>query len=138
MLNDLSRGVTQFDLSDCPDLAPILFSVAAVKGGATFTGTARLRIKESDRGAVMAEELNKFGISVDIGENYVRVLNGKLVQPSLPLNGHNDHRIVMSMAVLSTITGGVIEGAEAVSKSYPDFFEALKSLNVGVEEYEDR
>lgn len=136
IFDGLERGIKEFDLSDCPDLAPVAFSMAAAKGGALFTGTARLRIKESDRGAVMAEELAKFGVIVDVGDNFVRVSGDGLNQPSVPLNGHNDHRIVMSMAVLSTLTGGVIEGAEAVSKSYPDFFDTLKTLNIGVEIYE--
>ena len=56
--------------------------------------------------------------------------------PTEPLYGHNDHRIVMSLAVLLTLTGGVIDGAEAVKKSYPDFFRHLESLGIGVREYE--
>ncbi len=137
IFDGLENGIKEFDLSDCPDLAPIAFAIAAAKGGALFTGTARLRIKESDRAAVMAEELAKFGIPVEVGENFVRVNGAWLQPPTESLNGHNDHRVVMSLAVLCTLTGGVIEGAEAVSKSYPDFFEVLKSLNVGVEIYED-
>lgn len=133
----ISKNIRRFDLSDCPDLAPILFAVSAAKGGAYFTGTSRLRIKESDRGAAMAAELKKFGIPVEVGENYVNIPNAKLNPPSEPICGHNDHRIVMSMAVLCTLTGGEIHGAQAVAKSYPDFFEVLKSLNVGVEIYED-
>ncbi len=132
----MDRGVKEFDLSDCPDLAPILFAVASLKGGALFKGTARLKIKESDRASVMAEELAKFGVSVDVGENYVRINPSEIHSPEVCLNGHNDHRVVMSLAVLSTVTGGTIEGAEAVSKSYPEFFCVLKSLNVGIETYE--
>ncbi len=127
----------EFDLADCPDLAPISFALAAIKGGAKFNGTARLRLKESDRAQAMKEELQKFGIEIEIGDNFVAIPSSVLKAPTVPLNGHNDHRIVMSLAVLSTVTGGIIEGAEAVSKSYPDFFNVLKSLNVGVEIYED-
>lgn len=124
------------DLSDCPDLAPIMFAVAAAKNGGSFSGTARLRIKESDRAAVMREELAKFGVSVEIKENSVTVSGGLLRRPSEPLSGHNDHRIVMALAVLCTLTGGVITGAEAVSKSYPDFFADLKALGIPMEEVE--
>jgi len=120
------------DLSDCPDLAPILFSVAAAKGGGYFTGTKRLRIKESDRAAAMAAELNKFGVPVVIEENSVRIEKASLSPPSLVLDGHNDHRIVMSLSVLCTLTGGMIAGAEAVQKSLPDFFLRLKSLGIEV------
>ncbi len=134
----IDNSQKEFDLSDCPDLAPILFAVAAAKGGAKFVGTSRLKIKESDRGAAMAQELSKFGIEVKIEENQITVLKGELKTPQEPLCGHNDHRIVMSLAVLSTITGGEIRGAEAVAKSYPDFFNALESLKVGIEINETR
>ncbi len=130
----LEKGEKTFDLSDCPDLAPVLFAISAAKGGAIFTGTARLKIKESDRASAMAEELSKFGISVLVGDNSVEVKNGIIKKPDCVLDGHNDHRIVMSLALLCTLTGGVIEGAEAVSKSFPDFFEKLKSVKVGITE----
>ena len=87
----MAAGQRQFDLSDCPDLAPVLFALAAATGGASFTGTARLRIKESDRGAAMAEELAKFGIPVTVEENSATVHPGRLQPPVLPLCGHNDH-----------------------------------------------
>ena len=124
---------TVFDLSDCPDLGPVMFSMAAAKGGAVFTGVARLRIKESDRIGAMAQELSKFGIRVTADENTATVHPGTLRAPTEPLSGHNDHRIVMSMALLCTVTGGTITGCEAVSKSFPDFFEQLKTLHIGVE-----
>lgn len=130
MFGGLKSGKRKFDLSDCPDLAPIAFAMAAALGGATFTGTARLRIKESDRAAAMAEELAKFGIAVTVEENAVIVHKGTLVKPLAPLCGHNDHRIVMALAVLATLTGGTIDGAEAVDKSYPDFFDVLHSLHI--------
>lgn len=137
IFNAIANGEREFDLSDCPDLAPILFSVASVKGGAMFNGTARLRIKESDRAAVMAEELAKFGVKLDVSENSVHVDGSGIKPPKTILCGHNDHRIVMSLAVLSTLVGGEIEGAEAVSKSYPNFFDDLKSLKIGIDIYED-
>ncbi len=133
----LDNGERIFDLSDCPDLAPVSFALAAAKGGAVFNGTARLRIKESDRASAMAEELKKFGVDVQVGENQVIIPACEIKAPNQLLNGHNDHRIVMALSVLSTLTGGVIEGAEAVSKSYPDFFEVLNSLGVGVKIDED-
>ncbi|MBE6683147.1 MAG: 3-phosphoshikimate 1-carboxyvinyltransferase [Ruminococcaceae bacterium] len=129
----IARNENDIDLSDCPDLAPILFAVAAAKGGAGFVGTARLRIKESDRANAMKEELAKFGVCVDVCENSVTVRKSALLPPNVPLNSHNDHRIVMSLAVLCSLTGGVIENAEAVAKSFPDFFSVLESLKVGIE-----
>lgn len=118
------------DLADCPDLAPISFVMAALHGGARFVNTRRLRIKESDRAAVMAEELAKLGIEVDVYDNEVVVHGGVIRACRTPLEGHNDHRVVMALCVLLTVVGGSIEGAEAVAKSYPDFFVALKALGV--------
>ncbi len=121
------------DISDCPDLGPILFAVAALCGGGRFTGTRRLKIKESDRAVAMKHELKKLGIDVTVGENSVIVHPGTLRAPVIPISGHNDHRIVMAMSVLLTVTGGVIEGAEAVKKSFPDFFERLQALGIEVQ-----
>ena len=84
----------------------------------------------------MREELAKLGVPVEIGENSVTVAGGMLRRPSAPLSGHNDHRIVMSLAVLCSLTGGVITGAQAVSKSYPRFFEDMRSLGIPIEEAE--
>ena len=120
------------DISDCPDLGPILFAVAAANGGASFTGTRRLKIKESDRADAMRQELAKLGISVEVGENEAIVHGGGLKKPSEPLSGHGDHRIVMSLAILATLTGAVIDGAQAVNKSFPDFFEKLTALGAEV------
>ncbi len=120
------------DISECPDLGPILIGLAAALHGAKFTGTKRLQIKESDRGAVMAEELKKFGIRVDVLENEIIVHPGTLQQPKEALNSHNDHRIAMTMATLCTLTGGVIEGAEAVKKSFPNYYEMIGALGIQV------
>ncbi len=121
-------------LGDCPDLGPILFAVAAASHGGVFTGTRRLRIKESDRASAMAEELSKFGTRVIVEDDCVLIDPVDFHAPTATLCGHNDHRIVMSMAVLCTLTGGSIAGAEAVSKSYPEFFRDLRSLGIVCEE----
>lgn len=128
----LRCGTPNIHIGDCPDLGPILFAVAAAKHGGIFTGTKRLKIKESDRAAAMAEELKKFGTSVSIYDDTVVIYPADFHAPDSILFGHNDHRIVMSLSVLLTLTGGEIEGAEAVSKSYPDFFCGLKSLGIEV------
>lgn len=123
---------TPIDLTDCPDLAPILFAVAAAKNGGVFDGTARLKIKESDRAAAMQAELGKCGIPVTVEENRVIVHNAPLHAPDSVIDGHNDHRIVMAMSVLCSIVGGEIAGAEAVSKSYPNFFDDIMKLGIQV------
>ena len=124
----INRGFAELSIKDCPDLAPVLMALAAYRDGVRLTDTSRLRLKESDRGAAMAEELLKLGITVDIEDNALTVNKGRLRAPSAELDGHNDHRIVMALSVLLTITGGTICGCEAVRKSYPDFFDALKDL----------
>ena len=130
----LKQGFTTISVADCPDLAPILFALAAKGQGARFTDTKRLKIKESDRAEAMAAELRKFGVSVDVYENEVIIIPTDFHAPTEILSGHNDHRIVMSLAVLATVTGGAIEGAEAVAKSFPDFFERIASLGIQFEE----
>lgn len=124
----------EIDLKDCPDLAPILFAYAAYKNGGKFTNTRRLRVKESDRANVMAEELKKFGANVKVYENSVEIEKTQLKQPIVPLCGHNDHRIVMALSVLAAVLGAEIDGAEAINKSYPDFFRVIKKAGVNVYE----
>ena len=121
-------GNTAADVTDCPDLAPVLMAFAAMNGGARLTGTRRLRFKESDRGQAMAEELAKFGVTVKIGENEILVGGETPQTPQEILQGHNDHRIVMALAVLCTCTGGIIDGAEAVRKSFPGFWNGMQEL----------
>ena len=134
LVAQLKQG-KMIDLSDTPDLGPILFGAAAGLGcGGTFTGTARLREKESDRVRAMAEELGKFGIQTKTGEDSFTILPGELQTPEEPLQGHGDHRIVMALAVLLIRTGGVIRGAQAVRKSDPTFFERLQGLGIHIEE----
>lgn len=124
----------EIDLKDCPDLAPILFAYAAYKNGGEFINTRRLRVKESDRANVMAEELKKFGANVKVYENSVEIEKTQLKPPIVPLCGHNDHRIVMALSVLAAVFGAEIDGAEAVNKSYPDFFRVIKKAGVNVYE----
>ena len=130
----LSQGVPTIHIGDCPDLGPILFAVAAAKCGGVFSGTKRLKIKESDRASAMAEELKKFGAAVSVYEDSVVIYPKEFHAPSGVLFGHNDHRIVMALSILLTLVGGEIDGAEAVSKSYPGFFDDLRTLGIEVAE----
>jgi 3-phosphoshikimate 1-carboxyvinyltransferase len=128
----LSKGTPTIHIGDCPDLGPILMAVAAAKNGAVFTGTKRLKIKESDRGTVMAEELAKFGVSVTVHEDSIVVYPLQFHAPNETLHGHNDHRIVMALSTLLLLTGGTIEGAEAVKKSLPEYFDLVQSLGANI------
>ncbi len=132
----LDRGVPTIHIGNCPDLGPILFAIAAAKHGGIFSGTKRLKIKESDRTEAMASELRKFGTAVTVSTDRVVVFPAEFHRPTEPLFGHNDHRIVMSLSILLSVVGGEIVGAEAVKKSYPDFFAHLSALGIGVEIYD--
>lgn len=135
-LKALQEGCPEIDLSQCPDLGPILFAVAAAKNGARFTGIHRLRLKESDRITAMAQEFSAFGAEVTVSENAV-VINAKAFhKPDRILCGHNDHRIVMALSILLTLTGGQITDAQAVRKSFPDFFDRLADLGITLQQEE--
>lgn len=132
MISQIEKGTPTLCLSDCPDLGPVLFALAAYHNGAVFEGIKRLRLKESDRASAMAQELKKCGVDLILEEDRVTVPGGCLVAPTEEIYGHNDHRIVMAMSVMLTCLGGRIKGAEAVTKSYPDFFDVLKKLGICV------
>lgn len=123
----LERETTMIDITNCIDLGPVLFVFAALNHGAVFTGTDRLKIKEADRASEMAEELEKAGVEVSLGQNYVGIgrYQGK---EHLSFDGHNDHRIAMALSLFSTKTDVSISGAECVSKSFPDYWEVLERL----------
>jgi len=129
----ISGGSPTLDISDCPDLGPVLFALAALKNGAVFTGTDRLKVKESDRGLSMHMELQKLGGGLIFGDNMITVPKQELEYRGSVLDGHNDHRIVMALSVILSETGGEISGVEAVRKSYPGFFGGIKKLGAEVE-----
>lgn len=120
----------EINASGIPDLVPVLAVAAATADGTTRIYNAeRLRIKESDRLAAMCDCLSRIG--ADIAEE-----PGGLIIRGVPalrggtVSGYNDHRIVMAMTVASIVSEGpvIIEGAEAINKSYPSFFEDFKAL----------
>ena len=127
----LKEGSAEISLHDCPDLAPVLFAVAAANYGGVFYGTERLKVKESDRGTAMKEELEKFSVAVEIEDDKIIVGSG-IKPPNKPISSHNDHRIVMATSLLCSLVGGTIEGAEATAKSWPDYFKVIKSLGIEI------
>ena len=128
----LDEGHARLDITDCPDLGPVLMAYAAMKSGAVLTGTERLKFKESDRGESMKAELSKFGVSTDIKKDSIEIGYGAKA-PSETLSGHNDHRIVMALSVICARTGGTIIGAEAVRKSFPGFFGCIAGTGIRME-----
>lgn len=129
----ISEGTPTLDISDCPDLGPILFALASLKNGAVFTGTDRLKAKESDRGTAMHEELAKLGGGLIFRDNTMIVPKQELRYTDVLLSGHNDHRIVMALSVILSQIGGSVDDAQAVRKSYPGFFDDIRRLGAKVE-----
>ena len=132
---DLARqegGV--IDVSQCPDLFPALAALAASRNCATrFIGVERLRMKESDRLAAMADVLSRLGVQVNLQEHSFEVMGqGALLKGGVELATYNDHRIAMAAATLAAICREpiVIENPDCVAKSYPDFFSQLSQLEI--------
>ena len=126
------------DLADCPDLGPVLMVLGLLCEGTTVIRNAeRLRIKESDRIAAMEAELRACGgqLESEGGTITVHGCAEALHAPAASLSGHNDHRVVMSLAVLALAAGLElpITGAEAIEKSWPHFLKAIKPLGAEVE-----
>ena len=93
---ELSKGSKVIDLSNAIDLGPILFAFASSHHGAHFINTHRLKIKESNRVDALIQELEKMGAKIKVLDNEVIIYETKLHTPTEVLDGHNDHRIVMS------------------------------------------
>ncbi|HET7838759.1 MAG TPA: 3-phosphoshikimate 1-carboxyvinyltransferase [Rectinemataceae bacterium] len=120
----------KFDATDCPDLFPPLVALASVCEGESLIGGAqRLRHKESDRAAALAETIVRLGASVRVEGDLMRI-EGRPRLKACVIDSHGDHRIAMAAAVAALLAEGevVIDGAECVAKSWPRFFEDLDAL----------
>ncbi len=126
------------DGAQIPDLVPILSVLAAAaKGDTLIYNAGRLRIKESDRLAAMADCLTRLGISVEEGKDYLLIHGGKrkVSEEDVWIDAYHDHRIAMSAAIASIVLkqGVIVEGAECVAKSYPGFFADFIRLGGGAD-----
>lgn len=124
----------QFDATECPDLFPPLAVLAAyAEGVSVIKGVSRLLHKESNRGEVLQQELKKMGVSIELNNDDMMITGRESLQAGV-LHSHHDHRIAMAAAVAALGADGtqIIEDAEAVAKSYPNFFEDLRKLGVQV------
>ena len=113
-----------FNATDCPDLFPILATLAAsIYGTSKIEGIGRLTHKESNRSKAIQEEFSKLGLSIELQEDTM-IINGKGKLKSGAVSSRNDHRMAMSLAIAATLTeaGIVISEAESVNKSYPEFW----------------
>ena len=129
-----------WDFKDCPDLAQTVFPVCAAKGiSGEFTGLESLRIKETDRIAALQNELAKIGATLTEptlgswrlevrGSRLDRVSSFQLPTSSIEINTYHDHRMAMGFAPWATLMNLKIEAPEVVNKSYPGFWEDMKSV----------
>lgn len=132
----LDEGYCVLDISNCIDLGPVLMTFAALKHGAKFIGCKRLKVKESDRANAIASELKKVNVDIKVYDDEVIVNKSNIINNNVVFDSHNDHRIVMSLSLISTLFDIKINDVDAVNKSYPHYFEDLIKLGAEVI-YED-
>jgi 3-phosphoshikimate 1-carboxyvinyltransferase len=120
----------EFDATDCPDLFPPLVALAAYCNGVTkIKGVSRLVHKESNRAVTLQEEFGKMGVKIEVSDD-VMIIHGGGKLKGAKLHSRHDHRIAMACAVAALKAEGetVIEEAQAVKKSYPEFYSDLETL----------
>jgi 3-phosphoshikimate 1-carboxyvinyltransferase len=128
-IRNLPLKAFHFNATDCPDLFPPLVALAACCVGTTsIEGVNRLAHKESNRGLTLQQEFAKLGIEIVLQGDLMLVKGGNI--QSAKVHSRHDHRIAMACAVAGLCANGEveIEDAEAVNKSYPNFYEHLKFL----------
>ena len=135
--NNYSNGLIafEFDATDCPDLFPPLVALASVCNGTTkIKGVSRLAHKESDRGLTLQTEFAKMGVQIDLLGDEMHIHGGAHIQSATVFSQH-DHRIAMACGVAALVANGPIEitEAEAINKSYTDFFTHLQELGAKVD-----
>ncbi len=123
-----------FNATHCPDLFPPLVALAAYcKGKSTIEGVSRLQHKESNRAITLQTEFAKMGVAISLQDDVMIIEGTKAIKGAI-VHSQNDHRIAMACAIaaLGAKNKTIIENAEAVNKSYPDFFDHLKLLGVQI------
>jgi 3-phosphoshikimate 1-carboxyvinyltransferase len=122
-------------VADTPDLLPTIAALGAAADGTTrITNCEHVRYKETDRVSALAEELTAMGASVEEERDELVVHGGETDLVGARVDGRADHRVVMALTVAGLVADGetVVEGAEHVDVSFPDFFEAMASLGASV------
>lgn len=124
-----------FDLNNTPDIAQTIVVTCLGLGiGCHLTGLHTLKIKETDRLEALRNELTKLGANISVTNDSLTLVATKKINPNITIATYNDHRMAMAFAPLALRVPIYIENAEVVSKSYPDFWEDLKSLGFAIEE----
>lgn len=126
-----------FDATDCPDLFPPLVTLAAYcQGTSVIEGVSRLVYKESNRALTLQQEFAKMGVVIKLQDDLMIIQGGEALKGAA-MHSHHDHRIAMAAAVAALRATGdtTIEEADAINKSYPDFYEHLKKLGAVLSVY---
>lgn len=134
-----TKGI-EIDASNCPDLVPILTVLASLSEGETkIVNAKRLRIKECDRLHAITKELNKLGANIIELEDSL-IISGVNELKGGEVDSHNDHRVVMALAIAATRARGnvIINNPSAVEKSYPNFFKDYFKLGGEGDEFNYR
>lgn len=134
-----TKGI-EIDASNCPDLVPVLTVLASLSEGETkIVNAKRLRIKECDRLHAITKELNKLGANIIELEDSL-IISGVNELKGGEVDSHNDHRIVMALAIAATRAKGdvIINNPSAVEKSYPNFFKDYFKLGGKCDEFNYR
>jgi len=129
-----SLDAFNFDAKNVPDLVPVCTALACfAKSVSKITGAQRLRLKESDRLQSLKAEFSKMGAQLEVDSSSITV-NGPIALHGAGIDPHNDHRIAMACAVAALGAEGqtIIQNAESVRKSYPQFFIHLKQLGAEI------
>jgi 3-phosphoshikimate 1-carboxyvinyltransferase len=128
-----SAAFIEWDFKDCPDLAQTVLPVCAVKGiPGLFTGMESLRIKETDRIAALQKELGKIGAGLtEEKTGHWKLTPGK-VQEFVSINTYHDHRMAMGFAPWATLMNLKVEEPDVVNKSYPGFWEDMRTVGFGI------
>lgn len=125
----------EYDLSNAPDIAQTIAVTCLGLGiGCHLTGLHTLPIKETDRLAALQTELGKFGATVDIDSESLTLTAQKQLRSEVAVDTYNDHRMAMAFGPLALKATLIVNDAEVVSKSYPDFWKDLRTLGFGIEE----
>jgi 3-phosphoshikimate 1-carboxyvinyltransferase len=122
-----------FELNNTPDIAQTIVVTCLGLGiGCYLTGLHTLKIKETDRLEAIKIELTKLGAEISVTNDSLTLLASNAITPNIKIATYNDHRMAMAFAPLALKVPIIIENAEVVSKSYPDFWEDLKNLGFNI------
>lgn len=126
-------GIIEVDLANAPDIAQtIAVSAFGLRMPCHLTGLHTLKIKETDRLEALKTELSKLGANISVTDKTLTLSTSKEIIDNISIDTYNDHRMAMAFAPLALKTSILINDAEVVSKSYPDFWDDMKSVGLNV------